>query len=160
MAAPGRPLRKKNKISIPSHTRNHPERTALYHRLDPSIVRTAREKQMAGPPYSGALRMWSLPPPKNNPSICPDPRGGRGTKPVPPRRRPKYNRWAASRPRDQGREWKESSSNSSPRLNSLYATENYNHLLYAIGLTCHRHKKNIPHAGADTGGGLGGLKPP
>jgi hypothetical protein len=41
----------------------------LCHRLAPSsIVRTAREKQMAGPPYYGALRVRSLPPPKNNPS--------------------------------------------------------------------------------------------
>ena len=31
-------------------------------------------------------------------------------------------------------------------VNSLYATENYNHPLYAIGPTCHRHKKNPPHA--------------
>ena len=30
-------------------------------------------------------------------------------------------------------------------VNSLYATENYNHPLYAIGPTYHRHKKNPPH---------------
>ena len=29
-------------------------------------------------------------------------------------------------------------------VNSLYATENYNHPLYVIGPTCHRHTKKSP----------------
>ena len=34
-------------------------------------------------------------------------------------------------------------------VNSLYATGNYNHSLYAIGPTCHRHKKilHMPFSG-------------
>lgn len=53
------------KISMPSHTRNHPERTALYHRLGrTSTVRTARENKWQDHPYSGAL----LVPPANQES--------------------------------------------------------------------------------------------